>query len=361
VRQLVIKFSEGSSDAQGWSEKTLSDFLSTSKNWVYPLMGDKLAHLVTADDFYRVLSQLVPVKGATQAPQEDEAEEDGTDSKAKKPTLWRVRNVTAKTLRQRYERMFSYARKQGYRRTDDESNPAAWQHFDHRLAKPRAIHAPKARPNVKPKRLPEIYRDLAALAENSLARQALMLKVLTVPRTSSLLKAKWQEFDFEEATWTIPGERMKGDLQRKQDDFVIPLSTAALEVLKSLRTYRTRKGFLFPASHRKNKAGHLGLDAMYNLTVRLGYKGVFTPHGVRHTFSTWRADVSPFASELAEACLAHANGEGNKVAGIYNRGDYLEKRRDVMEAWGKWVTTPTTPAQVVDMAAEKQARTGKAA
>jgi integrase len=338
VRQLVIDFVDNSASAQEWiSPKTQTDFLAAVTRYVYPIIGDRLVHTITAEDMLKVLTQ--PKNGTT---------------------LWRAITVQAKVTRQRLERMFAYAQRKGYRRTDDESNPASWFHFEHDLPKVSKVHAVKAHPHVKPEAIADVFADLSARTGKSLAARAVLLKMLTVPRTSALIAAKWEEFDLEKATWTIPGARMKGDLKRKQNEFVIPLSTAALDVLRGIPTYHKRTGYLFPAISKANKVQHIGKDSMNSLLRRTGYLGVLSPHGMRHTFSTWRADHTEFASELAEACLAHANGEGNQVAKVYNLGTYLKRRRDVMQAWGEYVTTSQTPANVVDIN-EKKKRGSKAA
>jgi integrase len=58
----------------------------------------------------------------------------------------------------------------------------------------------------------------------------------------------------------------------------------------------------------------------------------------RSTFSDWAAETTNFSGEVAEAALAHANGD--KVAAAYRRGDLFEKRRRLMEAWGSYCTAP---------------------
>jgi integrase len=70
------------------------------------------------------------------------------------------------------------------------------------------------------------------------------------------------------------------------------------------------------------------------LLDRMGRRGAITSHGFRSTFSDWASEVSPFSSELRETALAHAIG--NKAEAAYRRGDALEKRRTMMEAWAQW-------------------------
>ncbi|MDE0288745.1 MAG: hypothetical protein OXM88_09235 [bacterium] len=60
-----------------------------------------------------------------------------------------------------------------------------------------------------------------------------------------------------------------------------------------------------------------------------------TLHGFRSTFRDWAADQS-VPREIAELCLAHRIGSAAEQA--YARGDVLERRREVMEAWAQYLT-----------------------
>jgi hypothetical protein len=59
-----------------------------------------------------------------------------------------------------------------------------------------------------------------------------------------------------------------------------------------------------------------------------------TPHGFRSSFRDWAGDATAFPREVAEAALAHMIGD--KAERAYRRGDALEKRRKLMEAWQKF-------------------------
>jgi integrase len=59
-----------------------------------------------------------------------------------------------------------------------------------------------------------------------------------------------------------------------------------------------------------------------------------TVHGFRSSFRDWCSEVSTFPRELAEAALAHV--AGNQTERDYRRGDALEKRRALMEAWAAY-------------------------
>jgi integrase len=72
------------------------------------------------------------------------------------------------------------------------------------------------------------------------------------------------------------------------------------------------------------------------LLKRMGRKDL-TPHGCRSTFRDFAAECTTFQREVAEAALAHYVGG---VEGAYQRGDFLEKRRALMQAWADFCATP---------------------
>jgi len=58
-------------------------------------------------------------------------------------------------------------------------------------------------------------------------------------------------------------------------------------------------------------------------------------HGLRSSFQDRAADETNFPREVAEAALAHVIGD--KAEQAYRRGDALEKRRALMEAWSGYL------------------------
>jgi integrase len=59
-----------------------------------------------------------------------------------------------------------------------------------------------------------------------------------------------------------------------------------------------------------------------------------TPHGFRSSFRDWAGNETAFPREIAEAALAHTIGDA--VERAYRRSDALERRRELMEAWGRY-------------------------
>jgi integrase len=110
----------------------------------------------------------------------------------------------------------------------------------------------------------------------------------------------------------------------------VALSKRALAIVKELSAARNSE-FVFPGQKPGKPLSNM---AMLMLLVWMGRRGAITSHGFRSTFSDWASEISPYSSELRETALAHTIG--NKAEAAYRRGDALEKRRAMMEAWAQW-------------------------
>jgi integrase len=84
--------------------------------------------------------------------------------------------------------------------------------------------------------------------------------------------------------------------------------------------------------------------ALPSVLRRIGH-GDVTVHGFRSAFRDWCAEQTNFPREVAEMALAHAIP--NAVEAAYRRGDLLEKRRKLMEAWSKFCATPSAAGGTV--------------
>jgi len=174
-------------------------------------------------------------------------------------------------------------------------------------------------------------------ARKDTSARALLFLMLTATRRAEAGAATWNEIDLERAVWTIPGERMKAGKTH-----VVPLPRQAVALLREVEK---PAGYVFPAplSRVTGEAQHINLESMRAWMQRNGGKPA-TPHGFRSTFRDWTLEQTDFPGELAEIALAHAPG---KVEGAYRRGDALERRRALMQAWGSFLFPPSAPAEQV--------------
>lgn len=178
-------------------------------------------------------------------------------------------------------------------------------------------------PALEWKQMPAFYSTLDG---GTRAELALRLLILTAVRSGSLRRARWD--DITDDLWIIPAEHMKG----KVDDvepFHVPLSSEALLVLEELKPFE-RNGLVFPGRDK----GIMSDMTMTKFLKDEGYE--FRPHGFRSSFRTWCAEATDVPREVAETALAHITG--SKVERSYQRSDFFERRRVLMERWGNFLT-----------------------
>ncbi|PJG82164.1 tyrosine-type recombinase/integrase [Caviibacterium pharyngocola] len=187
----------------------------------------------------------------------------------------------------------------------------------------------KPNPTIRPEEVPELIYKINNSTSNLFNRCLMKFTLLTLTRTVESSGAKWSEFDFDKKTWTVPAERMK---TRKK--FTIPLSTQVLRIIEILKTYKQDETFVFYSSRAKDNTS--SKQNINKILTKLGYKNLLTGHGLRSIGSTYLNEYEPFLSpDAVEACLSH--GIKDQVRKAYNRSDYLEQRRKVMQVWGDYI------------------------
>lgn len=115
--------------------------------------------------------------------------------------------------------------------------------------------------------------------KNQTAKDYLLFLLLTGLRRSEAACLEWNEVDLSHALVTIPKEKNKSGRP-----FMLPLSTASLELLKRRRRVDPSGRFVFPSS-----AGTLGFyieckTAMNSVAKKMGRK--LTPHDLRRSMAT---------------------------------------------------------------------------
>ena len=168
-------------------------------------------------------------------------------------------------------------------------------------------------------------RAVDACSAEPATKAAARLVMLTACRKAEVTGARWDEFDLEAGTWTIPAERMKARRLHW-----VPLPRQAVRQLRELRRM-TNGEFVFP--HRIRPCKPMAERTLNMLLKRLGFVGD-TVHGFRAVFSTW-ANADGVNSDVVERCLAHAPRDAVRAA--YNRHDYQDERRELLQRWADWL------------------------
>jgi len=169
-------------------------------------------------------------------------------------------------------------------------------------------------------------------------RNAMKILMLTFTRTTELIESTWDEFNLEEAVWEIPAERMK---MRKPH--IVPLSRQVLEILKEQKEMAGKWKWVFPSQVRP-------LNPMSNNTIlfaigRLGYKGIMTGHGFRALAMTTIKEKLGYRHEVVDRQLAHAHR--SSVDAAYDRAQFLDERRKMMQEWSDYVDALASGGKVI--------------
>jgi integrase len=229
--------------------------------------------------------------------------------------IWTTIPETARRVRNRIELILDFAAAHEWRSGD---NPAAWKgRLEALLPDQRRVNGKKHFPAMAWRDLPDLVRKLRADPN----ARGLELQILTAARPGEVAGMRWDEIDFDTATWTISGERMKNGQQHE-----VPLSPRAVALLAAL----PRVGeHVFIG--RGDGPPHPRFLA--NTLRRMGHPKL-TAHGFRSSFSSWANETTQYPSHVIEMCLAHV--VGGAVERAYRRSTLLEQRRQLMDEWARF-------------------------
>lgn len=201
--------------------------------------------------------------------------------------------------------------------------------------RPSDIATFKARDRaLSPSEIRKFLEALDTTATAATLRLALRFVMLTMVRKSEFINATWDEVDFENATWTISKERMKTGKSH-----VVYLSNQAQDILITFKTCFSTSNYLHPGRYDMNTPIS---NATLNRVIEVAVKSIksqgeefenFTVHDLRRTASSLLNEAG-FNRDWIEKCLAHE--EGN-IRGIYNKAEYGEQRRVLLQAWADMI------------------------
>ncbi len=282
----------------GWSDKWRRGWLRKLELYAFDILGKLPVGEIETDHVLRVLQP-----------------------------IWLTKTRTADEVRGQIELVLYAAKARGLRQGE---NPACWRgHLDKLLSRVEKKKA-RVREHFPAMSWQEVPALIARLAEIEFrAAVATRLLILTASRAHMVQAARWSEFNLKTGIWTLPAERMK---MRKS--FSIPLAPEVVTMLEALPRIE-ESNFLFPG---RGASGVMHANAIRNLLHDMGHADI-TRHGFRSSFRDWAGECTHHPREVCELALAH--DERDQTEGAYSRSDLFNKRRLLMEAWAKFVTTPT--------------------
>ena len=273
--------------------KHTDQWFSTLRTYAFPVIGNLRLDRITRRD---VLAVLTPI--------------------------WATKPETARRVRQRIRTVLKWAMAHEF-----VEHNATGEGIDGALPAMRRVRAHfRALPYTE---IPAALDTVDASPASMAAKLCLRFLILTAARSGEARRALWSEIDLDAREWRIPAERMKGGRQH-----VVPLSDSALAALHEAEQLRDDSELLFPSLRKRGSP--LSDMSLTKVLRDCGLADRATVHGFRSAFRDWAAERTNAAHAVMERALAHAVADAVEAA--YARSDLLERRRGLMQQWGKFVT-----------------------
>lgn len=183
---------------------------------------------------------------------------------------------------------------------------------------------------ISPEMLPEFLSTLSRARIHFTTRCLIEWQLHTMARPGEAAGARWDEIDWKQQLWCIPAERMK-----RKRAHIVPLTKQTLFILEEMKAITGHGVSEYIFASYKDTTRHCCSETANMAIKRMGYKGKLVSHGLRALGSTILNEQPQFAGDLVEAALAHVDKD--KVRGAYNRSQYVEQRRDMMQWWSNYV------------------------
>jgi integrase len=260
---------------------------------------------------------------------------------------------TADHLRASLSSFFTWALKRGLM-GDKAPNPVTYTHREKPAARKRVLTAAELR---------EVWEATANQHDDY--NQIVRLLMLTLQRCDEIADLdRARETDFDTGLITLPPTRTQNKLEHK-----VPMSDPVVAILKKRKRIAGRDLFFGIGnggysgwSKAKEKLDQRILDARFG---KYGKKAQPMPGWVLHDLSrtgdTIMNDVLGIDNEphVVEAILNHVSGAKSGkdgVAGIYNKAEYIAKKKDALDKWAAFILAEVTTSPTHgDRPSERQA------
>ncbi len=169
------------------------------------------------------------------------------------------------------------------------------------------------------------------------------LLTATGQRRAEVAGMRWAELDRPTATWTIPTDRAKN---RKAH--IVPLSRVALVELDQLAgIIWPNEGIVLTTTGSTPISGFTKAKATLDAAIATA-NGTVLPqwrvHDIRRTVATGFQRLG-IRFEVTEAVLNHISGAKAGVAGIYQRHDWADEKRDALNSWARHIDELLTSSE----------------
>ena len=244
-----------------------------------------------------------------------------------KPIIDKLQLETAHRLHGEISSIFAYGIIHNY--TDyDPAQPVAKQIPAQKVKHRAAL--------IDPKQVAQLLRDISNYQGTFVVQSAFRLSPMLFQRPGEIRQMLWDDIDLETQEWR--------PLVSKTDfHHIVPLSTQALGILEAIQPLTGSGQYVLPSIRGNGRPMSDG--TIIAALKSLGYDSdVMTAHGFRTTASTLLNEQG-WSPDAIERQLAHAPRD--KVRAAYNRAQYLDERRRMMQSWADYLDNLKQGAAVI--------------
>ncbi|MDA1023663.1 MAG: integrase arm-type DNA-binding domain-containing protein [Proteobacteria bacterium] len=170
------------------------------------------------------------------------------------------------------------------------------------------------------------------------------LLLVTGQRRNEVGRMKWEHLDLKKQIWKLPKQETKSKRQHE-----VPLSPMAVEILESVprngpyvlsTTGKAPISGFSRAKERCDKAiatqllKSKGKKKWTEKELTRNQIASWRLHDLRRTVASGMAEIK-VAPHVIEKVLNHSTGQISGVAGIYNRHEYFEEKKDALGIWAR--------------------------
>ena len=198
----------------------------------------------------------------------------------------------------------------------------------------RSRTADRHHPALAYPEMPAFMADLAKV--ETTAARLIEFIILTTSRSGAARLARFDQVGVDQRVWRVPAEQLK-DSEHRADDFIVPLSPAALAVVETMRA-ASASPYVFAGADGEPLKGDLIITLIRALRRKGGWRDPkslkpITTHGFRASFRTWVEETRRRDRDFAELCLGHKT-DGD-VESRYVRTELFAKRAALLNDWAR--------------------------
>lgn len=179
---------------------------------------------------------------------------------------------------------------------------------------------------IDPSSVGKLLRDIDNYDGTLIVKCAFKISPLVFQRPGEIRQMLWSDIDWGNNEW-------RPHITKTNFDQIVPLSTQVIAILQEIAPLTGNDKYVFPSSRRDGNP--MSENTIRLALKKLGYKSdVMTAHGFRTTASTLLNEQG-WSPDAIERQLAHAPRDS--IRAVYNRAQYLDERRNMMQAWADYL------------------------